>query len=504
MIWTVIGKWVIRGIRILKKITEYLDKLNFFKWIKCGFEVYTWFMTMKFFINFLLSMIGVDEIPSFLDALGIGSLNSINSILNSDLGQLEIPRIVAKTRELGIRADMTQSSLNGSHKPNYHSTVVYEAVYAYDNIKGKGQLILIFNPEGFGWKPRNPQIITNVSEAEAFDFFSAKSWGLFWRNNFMIKRNFNYRYKVKDELTDEEMTLEPSKDLNVWLEEKAMLSPLGGEQMSEIENENITAAIDSHVSVVDKFINSIENGTFGTEEELAGIAIKDALGQRIRNIPNDLKGVISSNPFIKELAPYTAAFKKAKSTWISLKTGIASSGFYSTFKSEGLSMIRGVNPLTALYTVTGIKVNAINQMLIDGTFKALTTGSVRGFTIKQALQDERMKLAQTSAKAKFQASNARNYGKNKTYTYEKYLKKKEEFLRYKQKTNPNFTQKITPRETWEAQNAVRRAKWEEKKLAEFFEIAKEELTGGKYLFFESLSGIKKMLKPPTCFVENFK
>lgn len=352
---------MIRIIKIVKKA---------FDLIKCGIQIWTWIQSLKLFLRFFRNIGANEGLDAIASLIGASSFASLNKLLNDTEKDVVLPAMEKHT-ELSSRIGETPSNLNGMHKPNYHSTVILEATYAYDSIKGIGSLILIFNPEGFGWKPRSPQIVTNVSEKEMAMFISSKSWGNFWRENFMVKRTVAHQYETTDWMTGENFDTPPSMDLDEWIENQAMLDPEDSELANETMNNQINLAIDRNQDVVEKFIHGFENGTLGRPFEENGLRVTDAIGNRMKNIPKHLQGVISQNPFLKEIAPYSNSFKKFANKWRQLKGVVNSSNFLSSFSSTDWVKLGSIDFLQEVETGLMMKAEELSNWLSKTGMRAL-------------------------------------------------------------------------------------------------------------------------------------
>lgn len=250
-----------------------------------------------------------DELGSILEeALGVSTFSGANKILDNTIMQAQ--EYINKGRELQVRMDMVPSNLNGTHKPPYHSTVFLEVAYEFNNILGTGNLILIFNPEGFGWKPKDPQIIRYVSEKEASAFFGSKSWGNYWRENFLLKRPKHFNQESVNVLTGETYHSPRAQDLTTYLEDVSEVGEDYSDTISSVFQKQINDAIAKQQDISKRVVSGIENSNLTRPFEDEGLRITDMLGQKIEKIPTELIQIATQTPFVKELGKFTSAWKK--------------------------------------------------------------------------------------------------------------------------------------------------------------------------------------------------
>lgn len=392
-----------------------------FEAITCAIQIFTWISTLRMFLNIFHAMGGKKAQEALANTLGFASATSLTKLLDDTEKNIVQP-VREKHAELGQRLGQTPSNLNGMHKPNYHSTVILEATYAYDSLRGTGSLILIFNPEGFGFKPRSPQIISNVSEKEMAALLSSPSWGNFWRTNFMTKRKIAHQYENTDWMTGEKYELSPAMDLDEWIENQAMLDPEDSGLANKTINEQINLAIDRDQDVVNKFIHGFENGTLGRPFEDNGLRVTDAFGNRMRNIPKHLSGIISNNPFIKEIAPFSNAFKKYASKWGQLKGVVNSSDFLSSFDSMDWVQLSSLDFEQEAVVGMVSKLGELDEFL---TRAGLST--VFGATSKRTRQQ--LKAYRPAKRNYVITKNDLNYYKSINKMYMQMVKEKEKLAR---------------------------------------------------------------------------
>ncbi len=331
---------IIKGIKSALTIIKRLQQASrLFRIILCAIQTYEYAIRLRMALTLFKKIFGEasSELKDLLESmLGVSTIDEAIAKLDNTIDQVQ--EYVNKGKEIQARLDMVPSNLNGSHKPPYASTVFLEVIYAYDNVLGYGNLILIFNPVGFGMKPKDPQIIKYVSEKEMSAFIGSRSWGEYWRTNFLLKRPAHFNAESIDLLTGERHPSPRAETLTNFVENVADVDGNYTDVISDVFKEQIEDAFKKQEDVSRRVIRGIENNSLSRGFEEKGLRITDLLGQKVKAIPKNIELAAKELPLVREAAQYTAVWKKYSTKLRNSRTFFSSAVVGGKLEAEALAI----------------------------------------------------------------------------------------------------------------------------------------------------------------------
>lgn len=351
-----------------------LNILNKFKWIRrimCALETYAWLQQLKFVLNLIKNLgFSIDDILEMagIDISGFGATTGkgLMSAIRDTQGSLQ--KELNNAQEIQRRLQMSPSSLAGTHKPNYDSTVFIEVNYSFDNLTGTGMAILFFNPIGFGGKIKSPEIIRYIGEQEFGKFISSKSWGNYWRLNFLKNRPKHFNTYEKDVITGESFPSPKSESLENYVERVMEFPDDKKDLISGVFQDEISEALGRHEDISKRFVESMEKGTWGREFTSHGFRATDIAGRKIRNVPKNLENIVGTNPVFKEIIGLTAAGKKAIQKIRTIRQAFSSVLFKKNLSAEAEALSGAYGAIAeSLAFVDMLPKGAIQEFEAGGT-----------------------------------------------------------------------------------------------------------------------------------------
>lgn len=314
----------------------------------CLLQWYAWLTVWKTIIDKLES--GNFDLDAFVLALGVKAILGSNPKKLVDDSLLTIEEDMAKVREFERRLNAPPSGWDGVHKPPYHSIAIHEVVYQFSNITGYGSMIIIFNPEGFGFKPRPPQIIKYVSEDEIAEFLSSKSWGEYWRTHYLLRTKRRKRRTVRtaDIITGEENIIPEAEDLDDYIERVLKLPEYADDIIADEFQDLINYAFDKNEDLSTQFIKALEKGSIGRGVEERGLRVTNALNEYGRAIPKNLQSVITKNPILKDIGSFLPGYKKAQTRMRELRGAYNSAGRWGSLNAEAIAFSQNFGTLSLI------------------------------------------------------------------------------------------------------------------------------------------------------------
>lgn len=349
--------------RIIKTVSNITRSSKFIKGVACTVQWYAYLSLLKLAIE-KLSSIGM-PLLAIAEMLGIsdmfGKTTDLKNIIQNSLQAAK--ESLASSSELDARLKMAPSALNGVHKPPYHSIAIHEVVYEFSNVAGTGSMIIVFNPEGFGMKPKVPQIIKYVDEAEFAEFIASKSWGNYWRINYLLggrrkRRNVKTREaKGTNLLTGEDYPVPEAEALDDYIE-RVLALPNGSDEIIAGEfKEQILYALDKQADLTEQFAKAIEKGSLGRGVEENGLRITNVLNEGLRAVPGNLKGIITKNPIIKDVAKLLPSVKSQIGRLRNLRNGLFSASHLNSLSAEAAAAMGSIGGTQAALLEVGAATN---------------------------------------------------------------------------------------------------------------------------------------------------
>lgn len=498
--------WVKKAFRLIKTA---IKALNIVSGIKCTFEWIAWLTLIKGFWDMLKNMAFPEE--AIVAALGIDKIikarnsGAIKEKIEKSLSET-IP-VINKTKEFTARLDLPPSPWNGVHKPPYHSSVVQEVLYEFSNVAGTGTMIIMFNPEGFNDRPKAPMIIRYVDEAEFAEFIHSPSWGEYWRWNYILRNRKRNKFRVKPDqpagLIDEsEYPMPKAEPLDEYIVNALDLPDGSNDLIIDEFRELILKGMDKSISQTEMMKRAIENGQIGRGLEEGGLRVTSLLSETLRDVPANLKNIITKNPIFKDVAKVTSQYKVTLNKWRGVRDMLSSAKYQRVLTKDAALLSGMLGELGAFQSALVTMSDGALGLGIDGSIKMITEESIRAGGISYKIKMERGMRAREIADATIKKKYDVAYGKGKQRTYEKYLRQREADARRAKAKNPDYVQgKPQTREEWERNYYKEGGKqdiWKKGQEKEALALAKQEIGGWKYILKEYGTGSLKMLVPPDC------
>lgn len=395
--------WIRRIRSSLRNFEKIACAISWYFYVRQIELVFKWLRGLGVSPSLAAEWLGITRI---IDVASSDTERTIIRQLTHNRELLESNLEVAK--EIEVRRKLPESRYNGVHKPPYKSKAILEVHFHFDNILQSGTMILFFNPEGFGNKPRIPQIVRFVSEQEFGDFLKgmpsserSNSWGMFWRVNYLLRaggkgslrhrtgRYSNYdvdnygNYPVKnietvdiapstvdhekkygkDFLTNEEKPLGKVENLDDYIANTLELDEEQGDILSESMGEFIQNAVENQLDIEETMIGAIENSTWGRGLEQNGLRVTSAVSDKVRNIPKNLQRIVSGNPVFRDVAKVTSVYRKSVGRWRYLRDVWEAKKLAKTYSAETLAISGSLGQGVASTAALGRSMTSVLDLL---------------------------------------------------------------------------------------------------------------------------------------------